>query len=313
VSSSVCPLLRSGIKLANSNSVAFVEFTTPQAAAAVKAKIESQANQPTYLGKRHSVSYTNPNSNPFRTLPKEAPQRDRPRDFSAGRGTDRVGHVAGPTPPVSGGPVGVAAGPGMGMGMGGGAFRGRGGFGAGRGNMGGPPFMGNRGGFGGPVGPQGSPQPAFQTPMGPGFAGPNMPMQQFGGGNFQGNFQGRGGMMPNMRGGPAMRGRGGMGPSGMMGGGMGMGMGAGMGMGGGNMEGGGFNPMGGMGGFGMGGMGTKFRSLLFRWFSNVRSGPGGFPSPHFNPAFFPGGPQGGGGNQWGDNNPHPAKRPRPNE
>jgi hypothetical protein len=72
--------------------VAFVEFASPQAAAAVKAKIESGSSQPMYLGKRHSVSYTNPNANPFRTLPKEAPQRDRPRDFP-GAGEDRIAEV----------------------------------------------------------------------------------------------------------------------------------------------------------------------------------------------------------------------------
>ncbi|KAI5821160.1 hypothetical protein BZA77DRAFT_1600 [Pyronema omphalodes] len=281
-----------------SKGVAFVEFTTAAAAAAaVKAKIESGSDQPMYMGKRHSVSYTNPLQNPFRTLPKEAPQRgDRPREFQPGNNrTDRMPHAPGP---AASGPIGGGAMPNVNPAMGGGSFRGgRGGFG-GRGGMGG--FMGNRGGFGGPVGgPQASPQPGFQAPMGgAGFGGPNMPMQQFGGNNFQGgNFQGgRGGMMP-MRGGPGMRGRGGMGgPNGMMGGmGGNMGMG-GMGGMGGNMEGGGFNPMG-MGGFNMGGMG----------------GPGGFPTPHFNPAFFPGGPQGGGQGQWTDNNPHPAKRSRPNE
>ncbi|TGZ80470.1 hypothetical protein EX30DRAFT_51481 [Ascodesmis nigricans] len=278
-----------------SKGVAFVEFTTPQAAAAVKAKIESGSNQPAYMGKRHSVNYTNPNTNPFRTLPKDAPQRDRPRDFQAGRGTGAP-HSAGPV----NAPIGAAAGAmGMNAGMPMGGFRGgRGGFsGPVRGGMG-APFMGGRGGFAPPV-QQGSPQQGFQTPMG-GFGNPNMPMQQFGAGNFQGgNFRGG---MNQMRGGPNMRGRGMGGP--MMGGGMGMGgnMGGmgmsgnmgGMGMGGGNMDGSGFNPMGNMGGFGMG------------------AGPGGFPTPHFNPAFFQG-QQGGGQGQWGDNNPHPAKRARPNE
>jgi len=234
--------------------VAFVEFASPQAAAVVKAKVEAGSTQPTYMGKRHSVSYTSPSSNPFRTLPKEAPQRDRPRDIQAGRGAaggaDRGGHIGGGGPPANVGSPLVGAGVGMNMA---GGFRGRGGFPGRGGGMGGAPFMG-RGGFGGPVGgPQGSPQPTFQSPMGAGFGGPTMPMQQFGGGNFQGGFQGRGGMMP-MRGGPAMRGRGGMGPGGMMGGGMGMG---GMGMAAGNMD-GGFNPMGGMVGFGMGGMAGEF-------------------------------------------------------
>ena len=143
--------------------VAFVEFTTPLAAAAVKAKIEQGSTQPMYMGKRHSVSYTNPNSNPFRTLPKEAPQRDRPRDFQGGRGgPDRVGHV-GPPVGIAGGPVGVAGGMNN---MGGGFRGGRGNFGPNRGGMGFNP-MGNRGGFGGSVGgPQGSPQPGFLTPMG---------------------------------------------------------------------------------------------------------------------------------------------------
>ncbi|KAL7275450.1 hypothetical protein RUND412_001602 [Rhizina undulata] len=300
-----------------SKGVAFVEFTTPQAAAAVKAKIESGFNQPAYLAKRHTVTYTNPSINPFRTLPKDAPQRDRPsRDFQAGAraGSDR-GSLPTSVPSMPTGGMGMSNMNTGGMNMGG-NFRGnRGAFSGGnRGNVGGGGgFMGNRGGFSGnPVGPpQGSPQQGFQTPMG-GFGGPNMPMQ-FGAGNFQagggGGFgAGRGGMGGSqMRGGPGgMRGgRGGMGPNGMMGGaGMGnMGPGMGMGMGG-NMAGqmggaggsmdGGYNGMGGMGGFNPMGMG----------------GPGGFPAPHFNPAFFPGGSQGGQG-QW--DNPHGTKRQRPNE
>lgn len=254
-------------------SVAFVEFTSPQAAAAVKAKVEAGSNQPTYMGKRHSVSYTNPNTNPFRTLPKDAPQRDRPREFAGGRGSnDRVGgHAPGPIGSVASGPMGGPP-PVGGMAMGSGFRGGRGGFNNPRGGMG-APFMAGRGNFTGPVS-QGSPQPGFQTPMGGNFGGPNMPMQQFGAGGFQaGNFQGRGGM--GMRGGPNMRGRG-MGPNPMMPGAMGgmgaaMGMGGNMGgmpgamsgMGGQNMEGGGFNPMGNMSGFGMGGMGM-FNILLYR-------------------------------------------------
>lgn len=247
----------------NFTRVAFVEFTSPQAAAAVKAKIESGANQPTYMGKRHSVNYTNPNSNPFRTLPKDAPSRDRPRDYQSGRGGGGVSmQNTGSSGPVGGPPPNqMGMNPAMNMG----GFRGgRGGFnGPARGGMPGQ-FMAGRGGFGGPV-PQGSPQPGFQAPMG--FGGPNMSMQQFNAGNFQGNNF-RGGMN-QMRGGANMRGRG-MGPGGpMMAGPMGMGgnMGA-MGMAGGmggmggmgdGMQGSGFNPMGNMGGFAMGGgMGNSF-------------------------------------------------------
>lgn len=69
----------------------------------------------------------------------------------------------------------------------------------------------------------------------------------------------------------------------------------------------------GMGGFGMGAMGKLFRIIHRTVVANVSAGPGGFPAPHFNPAFFPGGPQGSGQGQWGENNPHPAKRARPNE
>lgn len=329
--------------------VAFVEFTSPQAAAAVKAKIEAGGNQPAYMGKRHTVSYTNPAVNPFRTLPKDAPQRDRPRDgFQSGRGGggsggggggggDRSGHSVPPNMPPMGMTGGMNPGVGGGGGGGGGNFRGnRGGFGGARGNMGGGGFMGNRGGFGGPVGaPQGSPQQGFQTPMA-GFGAQGMPMQQFGGGNFQGgNFPPRGGMN-QMRGTGGMRGRG-MGPNGMMSGGMpgmagnmggGMGMGGNMGgmggamggqMGGGDM-GAGFNPMGmgGGGGFNSMGMGM-YNSQGFQQgarsltpYANA-AGPGGFPAPHFNPAFFPGGPQGGNQGQWDSHNPHGNKRPRPNE
>ncbi|KAI5806879.1 hypothetical protein EDC01DRAFT_608717 [Geopyxis carbonaria] len=274
-----------------SKGVAFIEFTTPQAATAVKAKVESGYDRPAYMGKRHSVSYTNPNSNPFRTLPKDAPQRDRP--FVGARSGDRGGHS-----PVGMGSTGATT-----INH---NFRGnRGGFGGpARGNLSGQ-FMGGRAGFTGAIGASpGSPQTGFQNPMGPGFVGPNMPMQHFGTGNFQGNnFQGRG--MNHMRGGAGMRGRGGIGTNPMTGAGMGGGVGPGLGMGpmGGNMngmEGSGFNPLGSMGGgFNMGGM-----------------GPAGYPSPHFNPAFFntPQGPQVSQGNQgqWGDN-PHPAKRARPNE
>ncbi|PUU82726.1 hypothetical protein B9Z19DRAFT_1099038 [Tuber borchii] len=294
-----------------SKGVAFVEFTSPQAATAVKNKIEVGGSQPAYMGKRHTVSYTNPSVNPFRTLPKDAPQRDRSRDgFQGGRGGnsassgERGGHSAPPAvqpPAIS-----------MTGGMNPGSFRGnRGGFGGpNRGSMGGG-FVGNRGGFGGPVGGPQSPQPGFQAPMN-NFGGQGMPMQQFGGGSFQGgNFPaGRGGMNP-MRGGPAgMRGRGGMGHNGMMGGGMGgMGgnMGGGMGMGG-NMGGMGGNMGGNMG---AGNMDSGFNPIGMGFNPMGMADPRGFPAPHFNPAFFPGGPQGGNQGQW--DNPHPAKRPRPNE
>ncbi|KAG5513987.1 hypothetical protein PMAC_000609 [Pneumocystis sp. 'macacae'] len=58
-----------------SKGVAFVEFTTPQAATAVKLFLENTTN-PAYMNgnKKFSVSFSS-TSNPFRTLPKEPPSK----------------------------------------------------------------------------------------------------------------------------------------------------------------------------------------------------------------------------------------------
>ncbi|KAB2580621.1 Nuclear polyadenylated RNA-binding protein 4 [Lasiodiplodia hormozganensis] len=253
----------------------FVEMASPQAATALKHTIESFGQGQQYA-KKHSASYHAPHVNPYRTLPKDVPNR---KDGNRNDNRSSSGSFGG----------------GSGMNT---SFNNSGGFRGGRGgfnNRGGMNNMGynNRGGFNGPMG---------GGNMGPsgGFGGG--PMGGFGGGPMGGmnnmgfNNFGRGGMMGGMRGGMANRGRGGMN------GGMNANMMGGMGpMGG--MAGMGMNPgmMGGMGGnmnMGMGGMQGGFG--------------GGGAQPHFNPAFF-GNQQSGGGGGGGDGNwnPHGAKRPRP--
>jgi hypothetical protein len=170
---------------------AYVEFSSQQAATAAKHKIDTFGEGQQYV-KKHIVTYSNPNVNPFKTLPKDAPMRagkDGPANRPvAGNYNDRSQQ--------SGGNYG-------------GNFRGRGGYNRGNmnNNMGGGfnrnfqnPGMGGMGGN-------------FQAPMG-GFNAGSM-----GGGQFSGGFN-RGGMMNNMRGGPGMMrgGRGGMNSGGMMGG-----------------------------------------------------------------------------------------------
>lgn len=186
--------------------------------------------------KKHTVTYSNPNVNPFRTLPKDAPMRAG-KDGQNNRATSGTYNDRS----SQNGPNGNF----------GGNFRGRSsGYNASRGNMNNMnsgnfnrnfanQAMGNIGG-------------GFQAPMG-GFQG-NPMANQFGGYN-------RGGMMGAMRGGPGgMRGgRGGMGNNmnGMMPmGGMPMaGMNAGMnaGMGGG---------MGGMGALNMSQMGGAMPGMI---------------------------------------------------
>ncbi|KZF20480.1 hypothetical protein L228DRAFT_28740 [Xylona heveae TC161] len=184
----------------------FVEFISPQAATAVKQKIESFNANPQQL-KKHTVNFTAATANPFRTLPKDAPARGKDgRDHRSGS-FGSPGGMGGGVSPVAGN-----------FGMGGGFRGGRGGF-----NRGGA--MNNMGGYGNrnfsPVGgmassgyPSAGPMAGFQPAMG---------MQPYG------NFGNRGNM--GMRNGPGgNRGRGGMAPSPMMGGmpmgNMGMAMGA---------------------------------------------------------------------------------------
>ncbi|KAH9206602.1 hypothetical protein DL95DRAFT_69375 [Leptodontidium sp. 2 PMI_412] len=206
---------------------AYVEFTSQQAATAAKHKIDAFGEGQQYV-KKHTVTYSNPNVNPFRTLPKDAPARagkDGPnnRTTSGGYNNDRGnnqngnfgGNFRGRTPGYNT--------------RGGGMNNNMNNFNR---NFSGPAMNNNMGGGG------------FNSPMG-GF--PNNPMNgQFGGFN-------RGGMMGGMRGGPNMRGRGGMNnnmmgmpmggmPMGGMPGAMG-GMPMGMGQMGGGMPGGGFQGM----------------------------------------------------------------------
>ncbi|KAI1176498.1 hypothetical protein F4777DRAFT_577995 [Nemania sp. FL0916] len=199
---------------------AYLEFSSQQAATAAKREIESaglEGAQPG--GKKHTVIYTSPATNPFRTLPKDAPARGK--DSAVSRG---------------------GAGGGFND-RGGGNFRGRGNFNGPRGGF-------NRGNFnGGNVGGGGG---GFHNNnnMAGGGAGGGFGNNMGGGGNFGfgnmgggggGNFGFRGGMMGgnmggNMRGGGMRGGRGGgMGP------GMNPGVGGGMNNG----------MMGGMGGMGM--------------------------------------------------------------
>jgi hypothetical protein len=162
---------------------AFVEFTTPQAATATKHSIDSDA------AIKIPVQYTSPHTNPFRTLPKDAPMRnDRGRGggFNAGGGGNFHHN------------------------MGNNSYRGRGNYNN-RGVGGMNNHFSNRGGgFGSHM------NNFAPNMMGPGtFPTGPMGMQNYGYNNRGGNMMGNA-----MRGGPgAMRGgRGGnMGGPGMMG------------------------------------------------------------------------------------------------
>ncbi|EPS36805.1 hypothetical protein H072_9572 [Dactylellina haptotyla CBS 200.50] len=311
-----------------SKGVAFVEFTTTQASSATKAKIESFATQPGYQSKRHTVNYTQPHNNPFRTLPKDAPARNKDDNRGGSGNFNRDNKPHGPmgNNNFSGQTNNFAPQAGM-MGnnsnMGGG-YRPRGGMMNNRGNMGGSGggYM-NRNGPGGHMGggsggSSGSPpqqfgmmnQPGggFNNMGGGGGTGGGMQFQGGGGGGGGGGgFQGHrgGGMNMGMRGGgpPNRGGRGGFNNN------MGMPMG---GMGGPNM---GMNPP--MGGMNMGGpMGgngdmsggnSNFNPMMGSGFNPMMGGGAPqFGNPNFNPQFF-GQPQQGGDQQW---NPHGNKRQR---
>ncbi|OLN86089.1 hypothetical protein CCHL11_05253 [Colletotrichum chlorophyti] len=309
---------------------AYVEFSSQQAATATKHAIDS-TDGGQGVPKKYQVTYSNPHVNPFRTLPKDAPNRaGKDQGSRPGGGYNNQG-------PSMGGDFR-------------GGYRGRGGFNGPRGGMNQGNFNRNfSGGMGG----------GFNNNMGGGFN------NGMGGGNFGGGgggFQRGGGFGGGMRGGPGMRGgRGGMhNPMGGMGmgpmGGMPMGGMPNMGMMGGGMP--GTTPL----SFGTlqqsrnpstshpvkgssqkhsgrrkskaaehdqaqsplypkrqklqhqpgpalsseVGRWTKERGLVFATGSRPPSGFQGMPQ-QFNPAFF-GGNQGG-GNDWG--NPHGTKRPRP--
>ncbi|KAI6778909.1 RRM domain protein [Emericellopsis cladophorae] len=173
----------------------YLEFNSAHDATSAKHLIDKMPADGGHLGqKKISTQYWNPNMNPFRTLPKDAPARgkDQPRSAQPGSYSDRGNYNSG------------------------GGFRGRGGYGGGRGNMGQNSYNRNFGGGGG-----------YNNNMG-GGGGFGM---GGGGGNFAFNA-GRGNMMGGgMRGGGMRGGRGGnmMGMNPM--GGMNMGMPGAMGMG----------------------------------------------------------------------------------
>ncbi|SPJ82286.1 related to heterogeneous nuclear ribonucleoprotein HRP1 [Fusarium torulosum] len=175
----------------------YIEFYSPQASTATKHRIEQVVAEGQGIPKKVTLAYWNPNINPFKTLPKDAPARGKDQNHAPpvpynNRGNNMGGNF-------------------------GGGFRGRGGYN--RGGMNPTNYnrnFNNNNNMGG-----------FNNNMGGGY---NNPMGG-GGGNF--GFNNRGGMMGGgMRGGPGgMRG----GRGGMMGmnpmGGMPMGMPGNMGMG----------------------------------------------------------------------------------
>lgn len=170
---------------------AWVEFTSQQAATAAKRKIDAFGEGQQYV-KKHTVTFSNPNVNPFRTLPKDAPLR-------AGKDNQVSRVPSGNYNNDRGNQGGNFAG----------NFRGRTPGYNSRGGMNNNNNMNNfNRNFSGPS--MGNMGASFNNPMG-GF--PGNPM-----GNQFGGFNNRGGLMGNMRGGGGMRGgRGGLGNS-MMGG-----------------------------------------------------------------------------------------------
>ncbi|KAK1518796.1 RRM domain-containing protein [Colletotrichum costaricense] len=162
---------------------AYIEFTSQQAATAAKHAFES-TDSAQGVPKKYQVTYSNPHVNPFRTLPKDAPNRAGKDQGSRPNNNNNYNN--------------------QGSSMGGGDFRGNG-------------YRG-RGGFNGPRGGmnQGGFNRNFSGGMGGGFNNNNMGGGGFnngmGGGNFGGGgFQRGGGFGGGMRGGPGMRGgRGGM-------------------------------------------------------------------------------------------------------
>ncbi|KAG5297933.1 RRM domain-containing protein [Histoplasma ohiense] len=249
---------------------AFVEFRSSQAATATKHKIESFNTQQS--SRKYTVTYTHPNTNPFRTLPKDNPMRGKD-DRQARSGSS--GNFSSPTQSSN-----------FGMNSSSGYRGGRGGSYNRSGMSGG--FNANRN-FSQPMGAGN-----FQgVAMGGGFqSAPVGGMQSYGG------FNNRGGMMGNMRGGPG----------GMRGGRGGMGGPATNPM----MPVGGVPNVGGMGAIGMGGMQmggmpNQMGGMMGGMAGNMGM-QGGFQNQnaHFNPAFF-GQPHGGNDGAW---NPHGVKRTR---
>jgi hypothetical protein len=264
---------------------AFVELASPQAATALKRRIDSFGADQQYV-KKHTCIYSRPDYNPFKTSPKDAPQRNK---------------VVAPGA-YNNGP----------------AFQSQGGFRGGRGgyNRGGMNNMNtgmNMNGMG--RGNFNNPQMNMMGGFNGGGMGGNFNNNMMGGfNNAMGGFNNRGGMMGNnMRGGfQNNRGRGGMMMPNMN---MGMNNMGNMGMN--NMS--GMNNMGAMGAMGMGNMNMgKYETCQTN--SSCSHVTGGFSNNtqggHFNPGFFgnggaANGTSSGGGSMSPTGNPHGAKRPRP--
>jgi hypothetical protein len=186
----------------------YVQLQSPQAATALKHQIEQLFKDQAHT-KKPTAIFNPPHHNPFKTLPKDVPARDKNRNDQQSGGFNNRG----------GGNFG--------------RFNGRGNFNRGGFNNrgGGMTYQNNAGNMGGQMGGYG--QGGMQN-----FGGNPM---MGGGNNFGGGFN-RGGMMGGMRGGMNNRGgRGGMGMMNNMGGGMPMG--GNMMMGGGMMGGGMNMPM----------------------------------------------------------------------
>lgn len=173
---------------------AFVELQSPQAATALKRRIESFGNGQTYAKKATAI-YVRPDFNPFKTYPKDAPARNK--DGFKDRGAPGAYNNGNPN-----------------FNQHGGGFRGgRGNFNNNnsRGGMGGMNNV-NTGGFGGQGrgGFQNTQMGMMGYGAGAGGMGGNFGNQMMGGfGNQMGFNRGGAGMM-NMRGGFNNRGRGNM-------------------------------------------------------------------------------------------------------
>ncbi|PSR83845.1 hypothetical protein BD289DRAFT_461178 [Coniella lustricola] len=196
---------------------AYVEFQSPQAATAVKRYMDnSQSGDGTSNQQRRATAAFHNANNPFKTLPKDAPQRQS-REVQ-GRGAPASGNYSN-GPPAS-------------------TYQGSAPSGGYQGS-----YRGSRGGY------RGGMRGGFGQGYGNNMNTYNNNNNNMGGFNGMGGAYGRGGMGNAFgRGAPNMRGRGGMnnmmGAVPMMGGNMGMpGMMPGMNMMGGGMPGMGFNPM----------------------------------------------------------------------
>ncbi|KAK5940252.1 hypothetical protein PMZ80_007672 [Knufia obscura] len=160
---------------------AFVDFSSPQASTALKHKIDTLTTGPSST-RKFQVIFTNAGSNPFKTLPKDAPARTKEER------SQRAGSTPYSGPPSQG----------EGGYRGNSGFRGRGGY-AGRGgyqNQNQNGYNQNRNFSGGPMQNGGGfNNQNFQPNMGMmnNFNGGGGGFNQRGGGGMRGNFNNRGG------------------------------------------------------------------------------------------------------------------------